>query len=323
MDIGIGLDPTLGLSFDEQAVISKESAQLGYQSIWTPENTAEDSFLVCAQRWQATRDVVPGGVVAMSAGTMSKLTGGKFTLGIGTGGADMPPYRRTWDIKGTSSTALMRDYLTILRGLLAGDTVNYEGRLTINPPQRTPVYLAALGPEMCRLGGELADGVSLNWCSAERVAWSRDRIAEGAERSGRDPSEVKVAEYIRVCVDDDVDVARRSFTRSMMGYALGQLGARPRSYRAHFNGMGFEKELAHVDELRAAKAPQDEVVDAFPEALLKAVGYYGPAAGAAAHVSKLAEGLDNAIVRVVAARPGIEATRAVMQACRPANWAAK
>ena len=40
--------------------------------------------------------------------------------------------------------------------------------------------------------------------------------------------------------------------------------------------------------------------------------------GVAAHFRKLAEGLDTAIVRVVAARPGIEATRAVIEACQPA-----
>jgi alkanesulfonate monooxygenase SsuD/methylene tetrahydromethanopterin reductase-like flavin-dependent oxidoreductase (luciferase family) len=347
VEIGIGLDPTLGLSFEEQAHVCEEAARLGYRSIWTPENVAEDSFLICQMRWQATRSVVPGGLTtgigvspvglrtpmgfAMSAGTMGKMTAGRFILGIGTGAAYNPAYRRTWGIRGKSTLGLMRDYLTTIRGLLAGETVDYEGpsislrggRLNIQPPPRTPVYLAALGPEMCRLGGELADGISLNWCSAEQVAWSRERAAEGAERAGRDPSQVVIAEYIRVCVDEDEDVARRAFTRSVMGYALGPLDQPAQSYRAHFERMGFAEDLAHVDTLRRRNAPQDEVVDAFPQELLRQVGYYGSAAGAAAAFGRLAEGLDTAIVRVIAARPGIDATRAVMRACRPETVPAK
>lgn len=347
MEIGIGLDPTLGLSYEEQAQVSREAARAGYQSIWTPENVAEDSFLTCALRWQATRDVVDGGLgtgigvspvglrtpmgFAMSAGTLGKMTAGRFVLGIGTGQAYNPQYRRTWNIRGSSTLGLMRDYLTTIRALLAGETVDYEGpsvslhgaRLAISPPPRTPVYLAALGPEMCRLGGELADGISLNWCSAEQVAWSRERVAEGAGRAGRDPKAIVIAEYIRVCVDEDVDVARRAFTRSVMGYALGPLGVPAQSYRAHFERMGFAAELAHIDTLRARNAPQDEVVDAFPEALLKKVGYYGRAAGAAEAFRRLSEGLDTSIVRVVAARPGVESTLAVLRACQPKAVPAK
>ena len=39
MDIGVGLDATLNLSFDQQAELSQEAAQLGYTSVWTPEST--------------------------------------------------------------------------------------------------------------------------------------------------------------------------------------------------------------------------------------------------------------------------------------------
>ena len=346
MDIGVGLDPTLGLSFDDQAQISREAAELGYSSIWTPEGTGQDSFQVCAQRWAATRDVVPEGLTtgiavspvmyrtpvafAMSGGTLSEWTGGRFIMGIGSGGAYRPRARQALGLPRLSALAMMRDYLATTRALVAGDRVDYDGevvtlkgaRLGINPAPRTPVYLGALGPEMCRLAGELADGVCLNWCNPERIAWSRERIAEGAAKSNRDAAEVKVMEYIRICVDDDVDVARRAFAASTMNYALGasvptererQLG-----YRAHFERMGFTAELADLDDMRKRGASRDEVANAFPPALLKTVGYYGPAAGAAEAFAKLSEGLDIAIVRVVAARPGVDSTRAVMEACKPA-----
>jgi alkanesulfonate monooxygenase SsuD/methylene tetrahydromethanopterin reductase-like flavin-dependent oxidoreductase (luciferase family) len=346
MDIGVGLDATLNLSFDQQAELSRDAARLGYTSIWTPEGTGQDSFHVCSLRWAASKEVVAEGLTtgiavspvmyrtpvafAMSGGTLSELTGGRFIMGIGSGSAYRPRARQALGLAKFSTLGLMRDYLTTTRALLAGETVDYEGevvtlrgvKLGITPPPRTPVYLGALGPEMCRLAGELADGVCLNWCNPEQVAWSRARVAEGAAKAGRDPSEVKLVEYIRVCVDDDEDVARRAFARSVMGYALGASvpTARERAlgYRAHFERMGFAEELLELDEMRKRGAPSPDVADAFPTQLLQQVGYYGPAEGAADAFRRLAEGLDIAIVRVVAARPGVESVRAVMEACRPA-----
>ena len=228
-----------------------------------------------------------------------------------------------------SALSMMRDYLITVRGLVAGDEVTYKGevvtlrgiKLDISPPPLTPVYLGALGPEMLRLAGELADGACLNWCNPDQIAWSRERIAEGAARAGRDPSDVKMVEYIRVCVDDDIDTARRAYARSTMGYALGQTvpSAKERTlgYRGHFERMGFAEELAMLDRMREEGVPRDEVADAFSTDLLLNVGYYGPADGAAAAFRSLSQGLDVALVRVVAARRGVESVLAVMRACSP------
>ena len=345
MEIGVGLDANLRLSFPEQEELSQEAARLGYTSIWTPENTGQDSFQLCARRWAASREVAPDGLdtgiavspvmyrspvaFAMSGGTLSELTGGRFFMGIGSGRAYSPRSRQALGLPRLSALSMMRDYLVTVRALVAGDEVNYKGevvtlrgaKLNIAPPPRTPVYLGTLGPEMLRLAGELADGACLNWCGPEQIAWSRERIAEGAARANRDPAGVKVVEYIRVCVDDDLDMARRAYAKAAMGYALGQRvpTARERSlgYRAHFERMGFTEELATLDRMRTGGASGDEVADAFSAELLRSVGYYGPAEGAAEAFGRLSEGLDVAIVRVVAVRPGFESVLAVMRACQP------
>ena len=346
MKIGLGLDATLSLSFDEQASLSRDAARLGYASIWTPEGRGQDSFQICAQRWAASRQVEPEGVTtgiavspvmyrtpvafAMSAGTLSEITGGRFILSLGSGGAYHPRERHSLGLPQLSALSMMRDYVTTTRALLGGEMVTHEGpvvtlrgvRLDIQPPPRTPIYLGALGPEMLRLAGELADGAALNWCTSEQVAWSRERIAEGTARTGRDPTSVKLVEYIRVCVDDDVDAARRAFARAVIGYALGPRGATERErklgYRAHFERMRFVDALAELDRMRQSGASREEVVDAFPSDLLQRIGYYGPAKGAAEALRRLAESLDVAIVRVVAARPGVDSVRAAMEACQPA-----
>ncbi len=346
MDIGVGLDRTLDLSFEEEALLSAEAARLGYTSIWMNEGPGYDSFQLCLYRWEASRAVVPDGLTtgisvspialrtpigfAMSGGTMSVLTGGRFIMGIGSGGVYRPQGRRPFGIPRTSALEMTRDYLTAVRSLLAGEEVTYDSptvklrgvRLGISPPPRTPIYLGALGPKMLQMSGELADGAALNWCTPEQIAWSREQIDAGANSVGRDPAEVKMAEYIRVCVDEDEDLARRQFAKSTMGYALGPRGATERvrgmGYRAHFERMGYTEVLAELDEMREARASQDEMADAFPPDLLKRVGYYGPAEGAGKALAHLSQGLDIAIVRVVSARPGsIESALNTMRACQP------
>ncbi len=222
----------------------------------------------------------------------------------------------------------MRDYLTTIRALLAGEAVDYDGpglavhgqRLGIEPPPRTPVYLGALGPRMLDLGGEVADGICLNWCTAAQVADARRAVDVGAARAGRLAGTLPLVEYIRVSVDEDVSVARRALARATVGYALGpEVGARDRrfGYRPHFERMGFADELAELDERRSAGASADEIADAATDELLLSVGYFGAPAGAREHFEALGAGLDVALVRVVPGRPGLDAVRAVMQACAP------
>jgi alkanesulfonate monooxygenase SsuD/methylene tetrahydromethanopterin reductase-like flavin-dependent oxidoreductase (luciferase family) len=182
-----------------------------------------------------------------------------------------------------------------------------------------PVYLAALGPQMLRLAGETADGVLLNWATPERIAVSRARVDEGAARAGRDPGAVPVTMYIRVCIDDDVAAARQALGLQVLGYALGHPGVpQDAGYRGLFGQMGFDDVLRDLEARRDRGATMSELVEAIPEQMLQEVGYYGPAAAAPAAFARLSAGLDEAIVRVITARPGLEPVIAAMAALTPA-----
>ncbi len=339
---GIGIDASLGLSFAESRELAGEAARAGYRSAWTPSGPAtRDGFQVCAQWSNATSSMVDGGLpvsiavipvpvwtvqsLASQAGTLSELTGGQFTLGLGTGGIYGPEYRRMHGVPDWPVVRMMREYITTLRQLLEGKVVTLDGaavqvdRLQVTGrPLPVPLYLAALGPQMLKLAGEVADGVSLNWTAPAARSWCREQIAAGAARAGRDPSSVKVTEYIRVCIDDDVEAARRAFVRSFMGYALARPGAsKDRGYRGHFARMGFDAALNRIEERREAGATEAELIDLFPDEFLNEMGYFGPAAGAQAALKRLSEGLDLAIVRIVGVRPGMEAAQAVLRACAP------
>jgi alkanesulfonate monooxygenase SsuD/methylene tetrahydromethanopterin reductase-like flavin-dependent oxidoreductase (luciferase family) len=344
VEIGIGLDRGLGLSWDQYRELGRHAARLGYQSAWTNAANGRDPMQVCAQWSVATADVVPGGIgtgvsvipigywspaaLASCAATVGEITGGKFVLGVGSGAIQSPAFGRSLGLPdGLRPIGTMREWLVTLRALLAGETVEHQGKaITLHginlgtPPPRVPVALGALGPKMLALAGEASDGAALNWCTAEQVAASREIVADGARSAGRDPGEIAMIEYIRICVDDDVDAARRAYTRALMGYALAQPGAnKTLGYRGHFARMGFDEALTELEDRRDRGAGAEELTDAFPVELAKLVGYFGPASGAASAFRQLADGLDTAIVRVVAARPGLESITAVMEACRPAN----
>ncbi len=336
MRIGAGLDARLGLKFDELREAGREAARLGFESLWTPAGGVPDAFHVCAA-WlsdspvRAGISVVPAPrlwtpvALAIQAATVGQISDGRFTLGIGTGGYG----QGFWRSAGLPDRpiAVMRDYLTILRGLLAGDTVTHDGLVSVHgaalgvtglPP--VPVQLGALGPQMVRLAGECSDGALLNWATPERIAESRRLVAEGAARAGRDPGECPLVMYIRVCVDADVAAARRALGRQVLGYAMAKPGTPLTSgYRGMFAQMGFGEVLLDLERRQAAGEKLDALVDDAPDDLFSAVGYFGQAAGAARAFARLSAGLDEAMVRVVTARPGLEPVIMTLEALNPAS----
>ncbi len=335
MRVGAGLDSRLGLRFGELRQAGREAARLGFESLWTPAGGVPDAFHVCAAwaedvpLWTGI-SVVPAArmwgplALAAQAATVGQRSDGRFVLGLGTGGYG-PGF---WASVGLPDRpiAVMRDYLTTVRALLAGETVTYEGpalRLrgaSLGTPDlpRVPIQLGALGPQMVRLAGELADGALLNWATPDRIAESRRLVAEGAARVGRDPDEVALTMYIRVCVDDDLAAARAAFGAQVLGYALARPGTPVTAgYRGMFAQMGFGEVLTDLEEQRNTGASMDALVAATPDEMLTAVGYFGPAAGAAAAYARLTAGLDETVVRIVTARPGLEPVVSAMEALTP------
>jgi len=346
MKSGVGIDPRLGLARAQQKELVQEAARLGYDSLWTPAGlTGRSIFQTGYAWWTATTEVVAEGLsvgtsvipfpgwtvppLAAESASLSELTGGKFNLGIGLGAYPAESVRHQLGLPDVSPLAFTRDYLVTLRGLLAGQTIDYSGKamnlrgvqLAFKAPP-VPVYLAAMGAQMLRLSGELADGVTPNWSSPEQIVWMRQHVAEGARRAGRDPAEIPFAQYIRVCVDEDVDAARRAFGLNMLGYAMARPGQpKDKGYRAHFGRMGFDEVLTELEARRDSGTPLTELVDAVPSELMRRVGYFGQPAGAAAALRALSRGLDEAMVRLITVRPGdLQACVTAIRACEPAGW---
>jgi len=339
---GVGLDNRQGLRFEELGGIAARAEQLGFDSIWTPSGTVPDAFHVCAAWSQATTalrtgiSVVPVArlwnplSLASQAATLAQLSGGRFVLGLGAGGSG----DRFWESVGLPNRpiAYMRDYVAVLRGLVSGGTVSVnmpglrlEGAALsgtgVIPP--VPIYLAALGPQMHHLAGQIADGVLLSWSSPERNRVNREILDEASEQAGRSRGEVRLAMYVRVCIDEDVDAARMALGRELLGYALGRPGSSTGAYRSLFGELGFESVLTELEARRARGDSLDDLVRASPDELFESVAYFGPAPAAAAAFTRLTRGVDEAIIRIVPTRPGPDSALRTMTVLQPAPAASR
>jgi len=284
MRIGFSIDPRQGLSETDELALVELGARLGYDSAWTPSGPDEAAFDRCL-RWHAAGGLPTGISVVPASGQPAAFyaehaarawegTGHRFTFGVGSG---------RWD----RAAERMREYVGELRTLL---------------PDGQPVGIAALGPLMLRVAGELADDALLNWCSPEWVGWSRTRVERAATVAGRPAPEI--VEYIRTSVDPDAALARSTLGSAALGYALG-----PGAYRKHFERMGFGTELDGLE--REGGEPGAE--------LLAASGAAGAPGDVRLRFERLAQGLDLAIVRVLVTSPGdAESARRTLEECRPA-----
>ena len=99
----------------------------------------------------------------------------------------------------------LRETVDVVRALLRDGQVSYQGEV-INienfdlwfKPYRPeiPVYVAAVFPKMLETTGEIAQGALLTWCTLDHARTAARHVSAGAERAGKDPSQVEVASLI-------------------------------------------------------------------------------------------------------------------------------
>ena len=135
-----------------------------------------------------------------------------MVCGLGIGARD---YLVPLGVDVSQPVTTARELVTLVRGLLARETVDHDGakwqldhvRLGMRPPRGDmPIVLAATGPKMCAVAGELADGLYLMYGSERYVS-----EAIGHARAARtSESPFTVASPILMAIDDGSGAARAS-----------------------------------------------------------------------------------------------------------------
>ncbi|HEV8565010.1 MAG TPA: LLM class flavin-dependent oxidoreductase [Actinomycetota bacterium] len=231
------------LRWSDFAGLVRAGEDLGYEAVFLPEIAGRDAFAALTGLAAETRELRLGtGIVpmtsrsvqltAMGAATVHERSGGRAVLGIGTGPAVPGALER-----------LGAQVLT-LRGLLAGQAVEHEGRslslsldLGAAPP---PVWISALGDRALRLAGEVADGVILNWCTPERAATATVQVRQAARAAGRDAGAITIAVYVRGSLGADPVPAGEA-----LAAAAGEYARYP-AYARQFRAMGLAEEAGRA-----------------------------------------------------------------------------
>jgi alkanesulfonate monooxygenase SsuD/methylene tetrahydromethanopterin reductase-like flavin-dependent oxidoreductase (luciferase family) len=239
---------------------ARTAESLGYGSFWVNYPGPTDGLASLAHAAAETAHIALGvGVVPLhtvgpdaiaKAVETNRLPVARLLLGVGS--------------PNPGSLGRVRDGIAALRGLVSAR-----------------LYVAALGPRMCRLAGEVADGVLLNWLTPEHAERSAEWIREAA-LAARRPSP-RLATYVRVAIGPEgADVVE----------AEGRRYASIPAYADHFARMGAPPSATAVAGRTAA-----EISDA---------------------LRGWERVLDDVVVRAVTASDTVDETLALVRAARPA-----
>jgi 5,10-methylenetetrahydromethanopterin reductase len=230
-------------SVPEIVELTRRAEAAGFDTAWMAETRmTRDGFVPMAAMAAATSRIRVGSgivnvytrnpvVLAISFVGLEELAPGRILLGLGTGSPNvLAPQGITFDRPLTR----LREYCEVIPRLIAGERVSYEGETVRlagaqiedllaggdgGPRARIPLWLGVTGPRAMEWAGEVADGVLMNAClPVEYVHRSRELLARGARRAGRDPEAIEVQMAVPTCVMHDSAAAKRGAARFVALY---------------------------------------------------------------------------------------------------------
>jgi F420-dependent oxidoreductase-like protein len=227
MRIGLFISDVSGAQTDVAELLANARAAeaLGFTTGWVPHIPwSLDGLTALALAGQVTNRIELGTAVmptyprhpmAMAQQAMSTqaATDGRLVLGIGP--SHPVVIENMFGLSYDRPARHTREYVEVLRAAFAGSGhVEYRGdffvfssMLTVPGSTPAPIMIAALGPRMLQLAGELTDGTITYWANERAVGEHIvPGITAGAEAAGRPPPRVVLGLPVAVC--DDVDAAR-------------------------------------------------------------------------------------------------------------------
>ena len=258
--IGIFLE---SLSLEDTFRFAKLADENNFDSIWLPEITWSDAFSLATAAAMSTKKVkLATGVVgiygrspalmAMSVAGLDELSGGRAILGLGT---QARPYVELWhSAKFERPVTRMKEYVQALRKILENPfgVTYFKGKvfdikgfvLTVKPKSpHIPIYVAAIGPQLQRVAGQVADGVlgyfySLRYVKEKLIP----NLKEGAEKSGRDlkKKNFDIAVGFPALIDDSED--RYEKIKPLVAVFTVATGS-SKSYQTILADLGFSENI--------------------------------------------------------------------------------
>lgn len=210
-------------------------------------------------------------VAASLYATLAEQSGNRIEIGLGRGDSS----RRVLGKK-PMTVGNMEKFADVLRGLVRGDTVEYDGTEAVFPwanGYELPVWIAAYGPKALAGAGRSGDGLVIQLADPGLVKYFSEQAIKAGEAAGKDMSNYKIMSAAPVWVGD-MDKAREQ-TRwfpAMVGNHVADIVEKygmdnpdiPSSLTAYIEGRkGYDykehadKDADHLDFIT------EEIVDAF------------------------------------------------------------
>jgi alkanesulfonate monooxygenase SsuD/methylene tetrahydromethanopterin reductase-like flavin-dependent oxidoreductase (luciferase family) len=216
---------------------AKEVEALGYSALWTNNPPGQDGLQNLRIASKVTERIQLGvGVIPFQRHPAAEIV---ERTGVGTP-ESLPLDRLLLGVGSANPGAItrVRENIAALREALD-----------------CHIYLAALGPQMCRLAGEIADGVLFNWLTPDFARHQADLVREGAEKAGRPTP--RLVTYVRVALGPDGHAKLQS--------EANRYGQNP-AYAAHFERMGvsgYEASIpaSNAEEIQEGLKAWDGVLD--------------------------------------------------------------
>jgi probable F420-dependent oxidoreductase len=297
-----------GLTSRDAVDVVKRAWDWGYRAAWGAEVDGPDAFTILGAI-AATTDyelgvgVLPvqtrtAFIIGMSAVSLSQLTGGRFTLGIGASSevlvsrfGGQPFDRPLTNVR--EAVEALRPILRGERSTFAGDYIKIGGYKTPTPPPApVPLFLGSLNPKSLRMAGELADGLCINQIAPHHVPAMLDEVRAGAKEAGRElPGDFPVMARLFCLVTDDAPAARQILKMVFAPYVATSV------YNRFYRWMGYEEEAEAIAV--AAKAKDREgMAKAFSDRIAEDLFVIGTAEEV---VSRLREYVDAGVTIPVVA----------------------
>jgi alkanesulfonate monooxygenase SsuD/methylene tetrahydromethanopterin reductase-like flavin-dependent oxidoreductase (luciferase family) len=214
-------------------------------------------------------------IVAQQLAQLDEIGPGRVSVGLGLGASFV--VERWFGLPYDRPLRRAREFADVVRGVLASPDegpFSYDGEIfTVRryrlpfagTSPRIPIHLAAVGPRMQTLAGEVADGVVVGALhSARTMEQTLERLDTGARRRGRRADDLSVWYYVACCVSTDPERARALARRSLV-----YLAQYPH-YRAVYAAEGFGEVADAIADLvrqkdmeRAEDLVTDEMVERF------------------------------------------------------------
>lgn len=219
-----GISLWLDGPLDRSVELAVAAEHAGMDDVWLPDHYFLRDVYVAQTLMAAATERVHFGTsvaaaqlrlpaqIAASSATIDELAPGRVIIGIGPGGYE---FASQFDLRPKSPLTLMRESVQIVRDLVAGRACSVEGTYYTArnaelgwSPSVMPLFLAARGPKMLELAGEVADGVIVHGLSEAFINYVREHLARGAARSGRPADACEIMIMFDVDISDDEAAAR-------------------------------------------------------------------------------------------------------------------